>query len=217
MCLAALIGLVIGFGLNICADWLPLNAEARPSGRPHVVRWLVLALLSTWLCVYLQRQQGWSVTFVIQEIYCSLLLLIAVIDLEHGLVPNLLVGIGVALALIFSMLYSPPKVLGALCGALVGGASFMLLALVRRNALGAGDVKLAALIGMMTGFPWVLQALILGIIFGGIAAAILLITRLKKPTQYMPYAPYLATGSIITLLHGQGILNWYATLIASGG
>jgi prepilin signal peptidase PulO-like enzyme (type II secretory pathway) len=88
---------------------------------------------------------------------------------------------------------------------------------VRRNALGWGDVKLAFLIGMMTGFPQVLQALTLGILLGGLAAGLLLLTRVRRPKEYMPYAPYLAAGSILTLLRGQSIAAWYGTLIGLGG
>jgi leader peptidase (prepilin peptidase)/N-methyltransferase len=63
----------------------------------------------------------------------------------------------------------------------------------------------------------VLQALTLGIILGGLAAALLLLTRVRRAKQYMPYAPYLVAGSMATLLYGQGITNWYVNLVGSGG
>jgi leader peptidase (prepilin peptidase)/N-methyltransferase len=83
--------------------------------------------------------------------------------------------------------------------------------------MGAGDVKLAFLIGMLTGFPWVLQALVVGILLGGLAAALLLLFRLRGPRQYIPYAPYLVAGAMATLLYGQHIANWYARLAGVGG
>jgi prepilin signal peptidase PulO-like enzyme (type II secretory pathway) len=217
MWLALVLGVVIGVILNICADRLPRSAAIKPSGSRHIARWAVLSVLSAALCAYLERSLGWSSAFAIQAAYCGLLLLIAVIDLEHSLVPNVLVGCGLALALGLNV-WHPALGLGtALLGAAVGGAIFVLLALVRRNALGWGDVKLAFLIGMMTGFPWVLQALILGILLGGLGAGLLLLTRVRGPKEYMPYAPYLAAGSIITLLRGQSIVAWYGTLIGLGG
>ena len=82
--------------------------------------------------------------------------------------------------------------------------------------MGPGDVKLAFVVGMMTGFPWVLQALTIGIVFGGLAAALLLLTGTVKPRQYMPYAPYLVLGCIVTLLYGPGIASWYAGLLGGG-
>ena len=166
--------------------------------------------------------------------YCSLLLLIATIDLEHRLVPNVLVLAGLILAVGFNWLLpqlallrvvqSPhlwggpvPGLTSTLVGAVVGGGLFLLVALARRNALGAGDVKLAFLIGMLTGFPWVLQALVVGILLGGLAAALLMLFRLRGPRQYIPYAPYLVAGAMATLLFGPYIARWYAGLSRVGG
>ncbi len=217
MWLAAVLGLGIGLILNACADRLPRDVEARLSGSRRIARWSILTLISACLCAYLQRQYGWSFTLVIEVVYCGLLLLIAAIDLEHSLIPNILVGSGMVLALGFNVLQPTPGLAAALWGAGVGGGIFMLLALARRNALGLGDVKLASLIGMMTGFPWVLQALTLGVVLGGLAAALLMLARVRQPKQYMPYAPYLVAGSMVTLLYGQGIASWYASLTGLGG
>lgn len=217
MWLAAVLGLGIGVILNICADRLPQGGLADPLSRRHAARWGIVLLISAVLLAHLQRVHGWSVDFVTQATYCSLLLLIAVIDLEHSLIPNILVGSGVLLALGFNAFHPAPGLAAALGGAAAGGGVFLLMALARRNALGMGDVKLALLIGMMTGFPWVLQALTLGILLGGLAAAVLIVTRARKPKQYMPYAPYLVAGGVATLLYGQSIANWYVKLLGAGG
>ena len=217
MWLAVVLGVGIGLILNVCADRLPPLVAANPFGPRRVARWSVLLLISGGLFAHLQRMYGWNSGFVVQATYCSLLLLIAVIDLEHSLIPNALVGFGLLLALGFNVLYATPGLAAALWGAAIGGGIFALLALARRNALGMGDVKLAFLIGMMTGFPGVLQALTLGVILGGLAAGLLLLTRVRRAKQYMPYAPYLVAGSMATLLYGQGITNWYVNLVGSGG
>jgi len=168
------------------------------------------------------RRYGWNLGSVALVTYCSLLLLIAVIDLEHRLVPNVLVGSGMVMALGFSLISAHLGLATTLWGALVGGGTFMLLSLARRGALGAGDVKLAALIGMMTigmmtGYPGVLLALTLGIILGGLAAGLFLLTGVKRRDQYMPYAPYLTAGSAATLLWSQQIASWYVSLTGLGG
>ncbi|MBC7262419.1 MAG: prepilin peptidase [Chloroflexi bacterium] len=212
-----IIGIVIGILLNMGADHLPRSADGGPSRMQQRLRWGILPLVSAGLCLYLQRHHGWSANFAMHITYCSLLLLIAVVDLEHRIVPNAILAPGIALALGFNIWLATPGVKAALSGAIVGGGFFLLLAFLRRNALGFGDVKLAFLIGMMTGFPQVLQALAIGIILGGIMAAFLLLTRLRSPRQYMPYAPYLVVGCIVTLLQGPAIANWYARSAGLGG
>ncbi len=217
MWLALLLGLCVGTVLNIGADRLPRGSLATPHGPYRVARWSILLVMSTALFAYLQRRYGWSSTLAIQATYCSLLLLIAVIDLEHSLVPNVLVGSGMALAVGFNILWSAPGLSSALWGAAIGGGIFVLLAVAGRDALGLGDVKLAFLIGMITGFPWVLQALTLGVLLGGLAAGLFLLIRVRGPKQYMPYAPYLVAGGIATVLRGQGIASWFSSLMRSGG
>lgn len=213
MSLAVILGLAIGIVLNACADRLPHREARRPLGVRGSVRWSLVLTLSIGLVAYLQRTYDWSLAFAMRTSYCSLLLLIAVIDLEHRLIPNVLVGSGMLLVLVFNGLSPMPGLAPAVWGAVVGGGTFGFLALARRDALGIGDVKLAALIGMMTGFPSVVQALTIGVILGGLAAGLLLLTQVRTGKQYMPYGPYLVAGSMATLLHGQSLAHWYAGLI----
>jgi len=251
MGLSVLCGLVLGLVLNLAADWLPRrilqpqdNAPATPEGatvRPgggSLARWAALLLLSIGLVLVLYgtaagRSGGVSLPAgtVPKLAYGSLLLLIAAIDLEHRLVPNILIVAGLILAVGLDLL--APLLGGtesgyiagggvadlttALLGAAVGGGLFLLLMLARRNALGAGDAKLALLIGMLTGFPWVVQALVVGILLGGLAAAFLLLFKVRGPKQYIPYAPYLVAGTMATLLYGQHITQWYLGLTRGGG
>ena len=88
-------------------------------------------------------------------------------------------------------------------------ASFLLIVIVSRGGMGFGDVKLAALIGLATGFPLVIVALIVGMILGGLVAVILLGFKIKKRKEAMPFGPFLAVAAIVTLLWGSDILNWY--------
>jgi leader peptidase (prepilin peptidase)/N-methyltransferase len=220
----------------------------------RLVRWGALLLLPVALMLHLRSSATASVHLlgeasaasrgagaplwagIVPELaYCSLLLLIATIDLEHQLVPDVLIVVGLILAVGFNLsarlpirllqsagfrhlvVEGTPGLTAALTGAALGGGLFLLLALARRNALGAGDVKLAFLIGMLTGFPWVLQALVVGILLGGLAAALMLLFKLRGPKQYIPYAPYLVAGAMATLLCGQHIAQWYARLTGIGG
>ncbi len=232
MWLAALLGALCGLLLDALADWLPprvVDQDDPSTGDPSSrlpgaqihprcgLRSVLLTFGSTALTVYLHGRYAWSLAFLAQSISCWLLLLIAVIDLEHSLVPNVLVLAGLAQALAFDLILPRSNLKGALLGASFGGGVFLILAIVGRGALGPGDVKLAVLIGMLTGFPWVVQALTLGILIGGLAAAILLVTRVRGPKQYIPYAPYLVAGCLSTLLFGQRIAEWFGRFSGVGG
>jgi len=128
-----------------------------------------------------------------------LFLSLALADLERRLLPNRLTYPGLALALALSWGWpgrGPVEALGgAAFGALALGAAYLAL----RGGLGAGDVKLAALLGAVVGFPRVVGALLVGVLAGGVAAALLLLLGAVRRGQYMPYGPFLVLGGMVAL------------------
>ena len=102
-------------------------------------------------------------------------------------------------ALAISLLPGAPEPLNALLGAAAGFGLMLLIHLLTRGALGAGDVKLAGVIGLLCGFPAVFTALLWGIILGGVGALALIVTKRAGRKTYIAYAPYLCLGAILAL------------------
>jgi Type II secretory pathway, prepilin signal peptidase PulO and related peptidases len=145
-----------------------------------------------------------------------------------GLKPlTMLVGNGLLVFSIIMLCLSPDKLalplwsgwLGwalfigrAAAGGGIGLGIFLLIVIVSRGGMGWGDVKLAALIGLVFGFPLVFVALLIGVVLGGVVAALLLLLRIKKRKEAIPFGPFLALAAIVTLLWGSNILSWYRGL-----
>jgi leader peptidase (prepilin peptidase)/N-methyltransferase len=72
-------------------------------------------------------------------------------------------------------------------------------------------VKLAGLIGLMTGLN-ILIAIMITALLGGIVAVILLISKKKGRKDTVPFGPFLCVGGFVTLLYGQTILQWLVSL-----
>jgi leader peptidase (prepilin peptidase)/N-methyltransferase len=107
-------------------------------------------------------------------------------------------GPGLLIALVMASVGIGPSLPAAALGAVVG---FMFLALptLLLAGLGMGDVKLAAVIGALVGFPAVVTALGLGIVLGGVAAGLLLVSRRIDRGGTIAYAPYLVAGVALVL------------------
>jgi leader peptidase (prepilin peptidase)/N-methyltransferase len=135
-----------------------------------------------------------------------------VTDLEHRLIPNPIILPAILIAGVGGCLQRDP--LPTLAGGAIGFASFYLIALARRGGMGGGDVKLAAFIGLASGFPAVLVALIAAILLGGVAALILVVTRVRGLKSYIPYGPFLVAGGFLAVLYGSQIVTWYLTSMA---
>lgn len=223
-----LAGWLVGGLANWAADRLPQLKEAQTDPAAPAV-WHFLHYWTLWwypwrrgICPHCAGRRPWRVPLlevatalafglawlawaddpallVVACFYAVFLLTVLVIDLEHRRVLNVMLLPAAVVALFFSALPGTPDPLNALLGGAVGFGLFLGLALIGRGALGAGDVKLAGVIGLMTGYPSVITALVVGILLGGGAALLLLLSRRASRKSYMAYAPYLSLGALFVL------------------
>jgi leader peptidase (prepilin peptidase)/N-methyltransferase len=162
---------------------------------------------------------GLSLELGFSLVYTCLLTLIMLIDIEHQLIPDKVVYPGMVLALAFSP-FQPAlgtgaglRVISAVSGGAAGLVVMLLFFLLARGGMGLGDVKMAAMLGLITGFPRVFVALFLAVIAGGLVAAALLSLGLKKRRQPIPFGPFLFIGTMAVVIWGDDIIGWYQQLI----
>lgn len=195
--LGAIVGLAVGLGINA----LVVRWPARPDGRSPVgPRWLwpgVAAVAFAWL--FASVAGPWAL--FVAAVAAAVLLLLAALDLAYRVVPNAVVFPATLAAL---LLGPAPSVLSAVVGALTGLAFFAALAWLGRKrygapALGMGDVKLAMFLGALLGATAVWQALLLGMVGAGLAAAVLLLAKRVERQSTMPYGAALALAGLVVL------------------
>lgn len=185
---------------------------------PRRVFWIEIGTGA--LFAFLYWHYGLTAELAVTAFYCSIFIVILIIDLEHKLILNRIVYPAAAAALLISIFLPQPEILHlpwpqSINGIIAGAIGFVLLlvpALISRGGMGWGDVKMAGLIGLATGFPLVFVAIIGGIVVGGLVAVILLLLRLKTRKDAIPFGPFLALATMATLLYGRDILNWYLSI-----
>lgn len=90
------------------------------------------------------------------------------------------------------------------------GLFFLILILATRGrGMGGGDMKLGVFIGLVLSFPNSLTAIMLAFLLGSLFGVALIISRIKKFGQTIPFGPFLSLASIITIIWGDQIINWY--------
>jgi leader peptidase (prepilin peptidase) / N-methyltransferase len=204
-------------------SFLVLRGRCRYCGAkiPWRVLWVELGcgILTAFLFWYKVEFQNQFLQFAVITVYSYIFIVIALIDLQHKLILNKIVYPSLALALVISPFFIKTGsgvafqgLINALIGGAVGFVILLIPALISRGGMGTGDIKMAALIGLATGFGEVLVAVLGGIILGGLTAVILLAFRIKKRKEAIPFGPFLSLAAIITLIWGAGILNWYLQL-----
>ena len=206
-------------------SYLWLRRRCRYCGAPIPLRLFWVEVGTAFLFAVVYWHFGLTLEFPITAFYGSLFIVLGVIDLEHGLILNKIVFPSAVVALIISIFLPPSEIFflpwPASLGGIIGGATGFVFILIpflialpiyKGEGMGLGDVKMAALIGLVTGFPLVLVALIMGAILGGLVAGVLLLLKIKKRKEAIPFGPFLSLATIATLLWGSDILNRYLGL-----
>ncbi len=143
-------------------------------------------------------------------LFATAFLALTFTDLERRLIPNRVVYPCLLLAAALSWAWPDRSVAQIFAGGLVGLAITLLLFVVGRGAFGFGDVKMAALMGLVVGLPNVLAGIFISAFAAGAVVAPLLLLRILHRRDYIPYGPFLALGAVVALLWGDPIWHWYS-------
>src|SRR6266513_1260023 len=154
---------------------------------------------------------GLTLHAAIAAFFCCVLVAISAVDLEHRIVPDRIVLPATVVVLVAQTVRAPSL---AWPLAAFGASLFLFLALLAYPAgMGMGDVKLALLMGAALG-KLVTVALMLGM-FSALVPGLYLLARHGQAARKMaiPFAPFLAFGSIVTLFAGNSIFDAYVRLL----
>jgi leader peptidase (prepilin peptidase)/N-methyltransferase len=147
------------------------------------------------------------------------LLVLALIDLDHHLLPDAITLPGVGAGLLASLLPGSPVTLRAAALAAAGGyLAFWAVARAAeryygREALGQGDWKLAAMLGAFLGGRSLVLAVFLGSLTGALVGGALWVAGRASGRSELPLGTFLCAGGIVAALAGPPLLAWYGSLI----
>ena len=191
-------------------SYLYLRGRCRYCGVSIHYRVPLVEAMTALIFVLLWNRYGFSIELPLAMLFACLFIIILVIDIEHHLILNRVVYPSIVLAFLVLILTPNGGIISAVIGGVTGAGILLLLVLLSPGGMGMGDVKLAALIGLLVGFPQVFIALLICFVSGGAVAGGLLLTRLKGRKDPIPLAPFLTAGLIITVFYGEGILKLYS-------
>ena len=110
--------------------------------------------------------------------------------------------------------FSGDAFLSAFMGAIVGVLFFaFIIATTRGRGMGMGDVKLAAPLGILLGWPDIILSIMASFIIGAVWSIGLLIAGAKKMKDGVPFGPFLVLGVFLVLFYGERMVKWYFTLV----
>jgi leader peptidase (prepilin peptidase) / N-methyltransferase len=205
-------------------SWLLLRGKCRSCRSPISMQYPIIEALtgvaSALVMAYLIRggaEFPWD--FKVGLAYLALTSIpIFIIDFRHYLIPDVLTLPGIVLGLLISFLpggLSPWQSLLGGAGAgfflwLVGYAASLLL---KKDAMGLGDVKLIAMAGCLFGLQVSLFGLIFASVLGCVAGLPMLLLKKLDEQHHIPFGPYICLGVMIAALFGTDLMDWYWGLV----
>ena len=198
--------------------WTRERRRCLTCGEPSPSRRVVVEVLTSALFAGAALRFEWSWELPAYLLFFTSLVAVSVIDLDHFRIPNRIVypmvAVSVPLLAIVTVLEaddSEPFV-EALIGAGIGFGFLLLVHLVYPAGMGFGDVKLSALLGLYLGYlglGHVPLGLFLGFFLGAVIGVALLVTKIRGRSDPIPFGPFLAAGTVVAVLWGDAILDWY--------
>ena len=192
-------------------SWVLLRGRCRHCGTRIPWRYPAVELATAVLFAACFLAFGLTAYAFLAAGFCAVLVAISAIDIEHRIVPNRIVVPATGIVLVANTLIDPS--VEWLLGGLAGFTFLFIAAVIYPAGMGMGDVKLAALLGVMLGRD-VAVALMAGMLLAIVPSVVLLARHGSKARKMgIPFAPFLAGGGIVALFAGGQLLDAYLSLL----
>ena len=201
-------------------SYLLLRGKCRHCSVSISVLYPLVELATAGLFLVMYYCFGFTLEFLLALVFVAVLVPISVIDAQHYIIPNVLIVTGLILGfgIVCAIAYQRSDVwylLIRLISAVAGGSVLWLVgvigrAVLRKKAMGGGDIKLMALIGLFVG-AWPELAMVIGFsaFSGAIVGTILIVSGVKSRESPIPYGPFLAGAAVLVLLWGDSLWRLY--------
>lgn len=151
-------------------------------------------------------------------VFACAMLVLAIIDVDFRILPNVVTLPGIAAGLAFSVVNPRVAFVDVLIGAALGGGllygvAWFYLQVRGQEGMGMGDVKMIAMIGAFLGWQGVLLTIFLGSLIGSIVGIAMMSLKGRDWSYALPFGTFLALAAVIVDWGGRELLDWYWSLL----
>ena len=137
-----------------------------------------------------------------------LLISVLTIDFKEHIIPDRLILILFEIGMLFSIIEGFDSLnifVDRILGMVIGVGIFGIITLIggllaKKKAMGYGDVKLMAALGLIFGEIGILMIIVISFLIAALVSIVLLVAKKKKFTEYIAFGPYIAIASFIAML-----------------
>lgn len=198
-------------------SYLFLRGKCRGCGVHISLQYPLVELLNGILTLMLFLRFGPTLAFATLFIFCSALVVITFIDIEHQIIPDEISLSGIVIGFVLSFFLAGHSWLNSLLGILLGGGSLLLVAylyqwLTGKEGMGGGDIKLLAMMGAFLGWKSIPFIIFASSLVGSVVGISMMLFQKKDSKLAIPFGPYLAFGAVLYIFYGKTLIQWYLSL-----
>ena len=196
-------------------SWLLLRGHCRSCGTAISPRYPAVEALTAALWVAVVVRYGFDADALLGLAFVTLLVPVALIDLDHRIIHNQLMALGAVVGLALVVLTKRDDLAEHLIAAAAAGGFLLAAVLAYPRGMGMGDVKLAAVMGLFLGRS-VAPAMLIAMVAGTVVGAVVIARKGAREGRKtaVPFGPFLALGGIVALFAGPAIVDWYLATFA---
>lgn len=195
-------------------SYLFLRGRCRKCGERISIQYPLVELLNGALTLGLFLRFGLTPAFGVLFLFCSALVVVTFIDLEHKIIPDVITLPGIVIGFAASFLFPQFGWVNSLIGILAGGGSLLLVGagyelITKKEGMGGGDIKLLAMMGAFFGWKAILFIIFVASLVGSVIGIGVMLAQKKDSTFAIPFGPFLSSAAVIYLFFGNRIIYWY--------
>ena len=232
----AIIGLLIGIMVDWANKRLPNNEkivsldffrEYKKVFNPNYILMIIISIIYIGLLYKfgIQKTIIANLDLIKYLILTPMLISVFIIDYKLKIIPNRLTLTMFELGLVFTFLYGLSNVaisINMILGLIAGSGIFLLITLLGgiaygKEAMGLGDVKLMGALGLFFGLSNIIVIALVSFLVGAIISIILLATKRKSATEYIPFGPFIVLAAFVSIfVPFEILLNILLTIFTLG-
>lgn len=177
------------------------------------IRYPLMELATGILFLLAYVQIGFQWELVTAILLMSMLIIVFVTDIHYMLIPNKVLLFFLPFLIVMRMVVPLDPWYDAIIGGVVGYGMIALIIIVSKGGMGAGDMKLFGVLGIVLGWKLVLLTFFFAALFGAVIGIILQRTNKTKKRQPIPFGPHIVMATVIVYYYGEQIMAWYMSYL----
>jgi leader peptidase (prepilin peptidase) / N-methyltransferase len=192
---------ILGYFIN--------NRKCKHCGEKLSIKNPIVEILTAVVFLLLYTKYSFSIYFFEYAVLTSLIITVTFIELEKQDVPEELIIFCLIAGLLFNIYAIKVNMINGILGFMLGGAVFLIIAMITQGAFGGGNIKYMAVLGLYMGWKLIIVIALLSFVLGAIVSIILTVSKIKSRKDYISLGPFIAVSTIIVIFYGQELLQLY--------